>query len=60
MGPLVSPVKIVISLWLTLTWSYSLAEARSNNVDPNATLSFFFTADPQFGWGASYSGNEER
>ena len=29
-------------------------------VDPNASISFFFTADPQFGWGASYSGNEER
>lgn len=28
--------------------------------DPNATISFFFTADPQFGWGTSYSGNEER
>ena len=26
----------------------------------NATVSFFFTADPQFGWGSSYSGNEER
>ena len=33
---------------------------RITNVDPNATISFFFTADPQFGWGASYSGNEER
>ena len=26
----------------------------------NATVSFFFTSDPQFGWGSSYSGNEER
>lgn len=34
--------------------------ARVTSVDPNATVSFFFTADPQFGWGASYSGNEER
>ena len=34
--------------------------ARTNFVDPNATVSLFFTADPQFGWGASYSGNEER
>ena len=34
--------------------------ARTNFVDPNATVSFFFTADPPFGWGASYSGNEER
>eukprot|EP00093_Oithona_nana_P004755 04755.XXX_40063_40587_1 [CDS] Oithona nana genome sequencing. len=35
-------------------------ETRITNVDPNATISFFFTSDPQFGWGASYSGNEER
>lgn len=35
-------------------------DGRGHLVDPNATLSFFFTADPQFGWGASYSGNEER
>ena len=26
----------------------------------NSTISFFFTSDPQFGWGSSYSGNEER
>ena len=38
----------------------TLVETRITNVDPNATISFFFTADPQFGWGASYSGNEER
>ena len=38
----------------------TLVETRITNVDPNATISFFFTSDPQFGWGASYSGNEER
>ena len=31
-----------------------------NHPPYNATISFFFTADPQFGWGSSYSGNEER
>jgi hypothetical protein len=26
----------------------------------NYTISFFFTSDPQFGWGSSYGGNEQR
>ena len=39
------------------------ASASGNSVESgynNATLSFFFTGDPQFGWGTYYSGNEER
>lgn len=51
---------MTMRLFLLIGILIGLSQARSTNVDPNATLSFFFTADPQFGWGASYSGNEER
>ena len=40
--------------------NFKVILARTNFVDPNATVSFFFTADPQFGWGSTYSGNEQR
>jgi hypothetical protein len=32
----------------------------NNGAVSNYTISFFFTSDPKFGWGSSYSGNEER
>ena len=51
--------KMYRSVVIVVTY-LTLVETRITNVDPNATISFFFTADPQFGWGASYSGNEER
>ncbi len=64
---------VTCSVTLLFLWSVTNCDAsislsyqpmNSNNVDPtgnsNATLSFFFTADPQFGWGTYYSGNEER
>lgn len=41
----------------SITLNYQPNNHESYN---NATLSFFFTADPQFGWGTYYSGNEER
>ena len=41
----------------SITLSYHQNTFESYN---NATLSFFFTGDPQFGWGTYYSGNVER
>ena len=49
---------------ITLNYQPSSGNSASgNSVESgynNATLSFFFTGDPQFGWGTYYSGNEER
>ncbi len=49
-----------IVFWVHFLFLTPIVAGRATNVNANATLSFFFTADPQFGWGASYSGNEER
>ncbi len=53
MSPVASFVFFITSCALMLSMTSAIT-------DPNATISFFFTADPQFGWGNSYSGNEER
>ena len=45
----------------SITLNYQQSSGNSvESGNNNATLSFFFTADPQFGWGTYYSGNEER
>ena len=43
-----------------LLFALGVLVKRNNGTVSNSTISFFFTADPQFGWGSSYSGNEER
>jgi hypothetical protein len=62
------PVKVCIAVTLlmslcdaSITLSYQQSSGNSvESGNNNATLSFFFTGDPQFGWGTYYSGNEER
>ena len=64
----VCDVFVTISVTLVLLAAVTVCDASiALNYQPNAlesannaTLSFFFTADPQFGWGTYYSGNEER
>ena len=64
----VCDVSVTLSVTLILLAIVTKCDAsialnyQPNSLDNsnNATLSFFFTADPQFGWGTYYSGNEER
>ena len=47
-------------IYIGLIYSLIVLIRSNDGTVSNSTISFFFTADPQFGWGSSYSGNEER
>ena len=53
-------IKMKSVIYVGLIYSLIVLIGSNDGTVSNSTISFFFTADPQFGWGSSYSGNEER
>ena len=48
------------TMFIEFLFSLIVLVGRNDGTISNSTISFFFTSDPQFGWGSAYSGNEER
>ena len=53
-------INMTTAIYIGLIYSLIVLIRSNDGTVSNSTISFFFTADPQFGWGSSYSGNEER
>ena len=53
-------IKMTTVIYVGFIYCLIVLVGSNDGTVSNSTISFFFTADPQFGWGSSYSGNEER
>ena len=53
-------LKMAAVIFLKLVFTLIVLVGCNDGTVSNYTISFFFTSDPQFGWGSAYGGNEER